>query len=134
MQNMFSPTSTFRIIYGSEIEDPGMNYDGKIFRPVHVSENGETTGETLFYYKQVGKLLSAEYAGGNIKKGHLLGIVDDNGCIHMSYHQVNHDDELMTGTCESIPQMMPGGKMRLHETWQWTSGDGTKGSSVVEEI
>jgi hypothetical protein len=29
---------------------------------------------------------------------------------------------------------MKNGKIRLHEKWQWTSGDGSKGESILEEI
>jgi hypothetical protein len=29
---------------------------------------------------------------------------------------------------------MENGKIRLYEEWQWTSGDQSKGSSILEEI
>jgi hypothetical protein len=41
-----------------------MNYNGKIFRPVANTDNGETSGDTVFVYKQNGPLLTAEYWGG----------------------------------------------------------------------
>lgn len=111
-----------------------MNYNGKIFRPVSTSENSETTVETHFHYKQVGNILTSEYWGGKIRKGHLIGLVDANGKIEMCYHQVNDKDELMTGTCTSTPEILNNGKIRLHEEWQWTSGNKTKGKSIIEEI
>nr|WP_276169021.1 n-acetylglutamate synthase [Zobellia alginiliquefaciens] len=111
-----------------------MNYDGKKFRPVQNSENGETTQETIFYYQQKGNILTSEYAGGKIKKGHLIGLVDEQGNIDMRYHQVNTDGELMTGVCSSVPEMTKEGKVRLHENWQWTSGDRSKGTSILEEL
>ena len=111
-----------------------MNYNNKKFRPVVNSENGETTKETIFEYKQVDNIVSAEYQGGDIVKGNLIGLVDENGNIEMRYHQVNDKGELMTGICQSIPEVLTSGKIRLHETWQWTSGDKSKGSSVLEEI
>jgi hypothetical protein len=52
----------------------------------------------------------------------------------MRYHQVNEQGELMTGTCRSKPEILPDGRIRLHETWRWTSGDGSEGSSIIEEI
>ena len=110
-----------------------MNYNGKTFRPISNTENGETSNETLFHYKQVGKILTSEYAGGKIKYGHLIGLVDDAGNIEMRYHQVNDKDELMTGICISKPQILENGKIRLHETWEWTSGDKSKGASIIEE-
>lgn len=110
-----------------------MNYNDKIFRPIINTENGETSNETLFLYKQVGNRLTAEYSGGRIKYGHLIGLVDHLGNIDMRYHQVNDKDELMTGICKSIPEILGNGKIRLHENWEWTSGDRTKGTSIIEE-
>lgn len=111
-----------------------INYNDKNFRPLSNSENGETSSETIFSYKQNGNILSCEYAGGKIVKGHLIGLVNDYGEIDMRYHQVNTLGELMTGICKSVPEILEGGKIRLHETWQWTSGDCSKGESILEEI
>jgi hypothetical protein len=62
-----------------------INYHNKIFRPSQNSENGETSEETMFHYKQEGNILTSEYSGGKIAKGHLAGLVDDNGNIDMRY-------------------------------------------------
>jgi hypothetical protein len=51
----------------------------------------------------------------------------------MRYHQVNDKDELMTGICKSIPEILENGKIRLHENWEWTSDDKSKGTSIIEE-
>jgi hypothetical protein len=110
-----------------------MNYNGKIFRPISNTENGETSNETLFHYQQVGTVLTSTYSGGKIKHGHLIGLVDPNGIIEMRYHQVNEKGELMTGKCTSTPEILENGKIRLHESWEWTSGDYSKGSSIIEE-
>ena len=110
-----------------------INYDNKKFRPIQNTQNGETSEETIFEYKQNGNILTSEYSGGKIQKGHLLGLVDDNGAIEMRYHQVNDNGQLMTGICFSKPEILENGKIRLHETWQWTSGDNSKGNSILEE-
>jgi len=110
-----------------------MNYNDKKFRPISTSENGETSNETLFHYKQTGNMLTAEYSGGKIKYGHLIGLVDELGNITMRYHQINDKDELMTGICFSTPEILENGKIRLHENWEWTSGDQSKGTSIIEE-
>lgn len=62
-----------------------INYNGKIFRPISNSENGETSNETVFIYQQIGNILTSEYSDGKIKKGHLIGLVDYNGNIDMSF-------------------------------------------------
>jgi len=111
-----------------------MNYNNKIFRPIQSSENAETTEETVFKYKQDGQILTSEYSGGHIQKGHLLGLVDKKGNIEMRYHQINKKGELMTGVCFSKPEIMQNGKVRLNEKWEWTSGDKSQGKSILEEI
>jgi len=111
-----------------------MNYNNKKFSPVQNSENGETSAETVFEYKQTGNILTAEYKGGQIIKGQLIGLVDEAGNIDMRYHQVNEAGELMTGICHSTPELTEGGKIRLHEKWEWTSGDKSSGTSILEEI
>ena len=52
----------------------------------------------------------------------------------MNYHQVNEEGELRSGICESTCVIMNNGKVRLNEAWEWTSGDRSKGSSVLEEV
>lgn len=110
-----------------------INYHNRTFKPVSNSSNGETSSETIFHYKQNGNVLTAEYSGGKIVYGHLLGLVDNEGSIDMRYHQINLRGEMMTGICKSIPEILENGKIRLHEDWQWTSGDYSRGQSIIEE-
>ncbi|RYZ24466.1 MAG: n-acetylglutamate synthase [Chitinophagaceae bacterium] len=111
-----------------------INYDGRVFRSAGNTENGEVSPETVFHYRQSGKIVTAVYSGGAILIGQLLATVDDEGRLDMRYHHVNTAGVLMTGTCISVPEVLPDGRLRLHEQWQWTSGDGSSGSSVVEEV
>ncbi len=111
-----------------------INYDNKKFRAVSNSDNGEVEEGLIFNYQQDGTILSCNYAGASILKGQLIGIVHEDGSIDMRYHQVNSSGDLMTGVCKSIPEIQPDGKIRLYETWEWTSGDCSKGESVLEEI
>ncbi len=111
-----------------------MNYNNKRFKPISNSENGETTAETIFEYKQDGNILTSNYSGGQIVSGHLIGLVDESGTIEMRYHQVNTKGALMTGICISKPEIIANGKIRLHEEWKWTSGDGSNGKSILEEF
>ena len=111
-----------------------INYHNCTFRPLTNTDNGEVDAETLFHYKQEGNILTCEYSGKSIVKGHLIGLVDEFGKINMRYHQVNKAGQLMTGICESTPEVLSDGRIRLHECWQWTSGDLSKGESVLEEV
>ena len=111
-----------------------MNYHGKKFKPIQNTSNGETSEDTIFEYQQEGNLLTSSYGGGQVVTGHLIGLVDPDGKIDMRYHQINLKGELMTGICLSTPEIMETGKIRLHERWEWTSGDKSRGSSILEEI
>ena len=111
-----------------------MNYNGKTFRPLVNAPNGEVSGDTAFYYRQTGNIVTAEYAGGQVVSGHLIALVDEKGCLDMRYHHINDKGELQTGVCRSVPERLPDGRIRLHERWRWTSGDGSEGESVVEEV
>jgi hypothetical protein len=111
-----------------------ISYDKRVFKSVQNSETGEVSGETTFYYHQKDDLVWAEYAGGEIVFGSLIAKVLADSSLEMRYQHLNRKGELMTGKCVSAPEILENGKIRLHETWQWTSGDFSKGESVVEEI
>ncbi|MDH7463022.1 hypothetical protein QEG73_17130 [Chitinophagaceae bacterium 26-R-25] len=111
-----------------------INYHNKTFRSVENTPNGEVSGETTFHYKQNGNIVTATYSGGGIVEGHLIALITENGDLTMRYHHVNSQNVLMTGVCRSIPELLSNGKIRLHELWQWTSGDGSTGRSIVEEV
>ena len=111
-----------------------MNYNNKKFRPVSNSDNGEVSSDMVFHYQQTKNVLTCRYKGKYILDGHLIGLVDETGNIQMSYHQINQYGELMTGICYSTPEILENGKIRLTEKWQWTSGDQSKGSSILEEV
>lgn len=88
----------------------------------------------FFTTNKNGTFLTATYTGGVIVKGQILGSVAKDGSIKMCYHQINSVGELRSGICESKPEILSNGKIRLHESWQWTTGGGEKGTSIVEEL
>lgn len=91
-------------------------------------------GETIFHYSQEGNIVTATYSGGGIIAGSIIAVVDEQGVLDMRYHHINDKYELMTGKCISRPEVLENGKIRLHEEWQWTCKDYSKGLSIVEEI
>ena len=111
-----------------------IDYDGRKFAPQMNSENGEVSEQTLFLYHQNGCLLWAEYSGGDILKGSLIGSVSDNGELDFVYHHMNRDMMIKTGKCHSVPTVMENGKIKLLEQWEWTSGDFSKGESLLVEV
>ncbi|PWV94527.1 hypothetical protein DFQ01_13092 [Paenibacillus cellulosilyticus] len=112
----------------------GIDYNERRFRTVSNTANGEVNDDTVFPYFQQGRTVWAEYSGGGILKGHLIAIVDDTGALDMRYHHHNEQGELMTGICKSTPELLSNGKLRMHEQWEWTCKDRSRGHSIIEEI
>lgn len=111
-----------------------INYNNKKFRSIQNTENGEVSGDTIFHYYQKEKTVWATYQGGSINFGTLIAKVDENGTLDMRYQHLSDDGTFKTGQCISKPELLDNGKIRLHETWQWTSGDQSTGQSIIEEI
>jgi len=111
-----------------------LNYDNRYFVSASNTENGEVDANTIFHYRQRDDVVWATYEGGAIVIGTLVAKVNADGSLDMRYQHVNRAGELMTGKCRSTPEVLPDGRYRLHESWQWTSGDRSTGKSVVEEI
>ncbi len=111
-----------------------INFDGKIFRSVENVPNGEVDASTIFRYHQQGQIVWAEYSGGKIIRGQMIGIVLPEGKLEFRYQHLNEAHEIMTGICLSTPEILPDGRVQLHEEWQWTCGDFSTGKSMVEEM
>lgn len=108
-------------------------YDGKNFIPFKNAENGEVDEETLFTYHQYDNVLWAEYSGGEIIRGNLVGTVDENGELDFYYQHLNEQKHIRIGICHSVPRILENGKIQLTEKWQWLNGDKTKGTSIIVE-
>lgn len=109
-----------------------LSYDGRNFVVVANSENGEVSDRTVFHYHQEHDIVWADYSGGDVSKGFLLGKAENSG-LSFTYQHINHQGQLRMGKCLSQPQILPDGRLRLNERWQWLYGDCSTGCSVVEE-
>ena len=111
-----------------------MNLNGKTFRASSNSENGEVSFATVFKYFEEDGLVWAEYFGGDILKGNLIGKRDDDGSLDLRYQHVNQRGEIKTGICRSQVDEDSNGKIRIKEKWKWTCDDYSEGESeIVEE-
>lgn len=111
-----------------------MNYDGRVFRTCSNSSGGEVGQETLFHYHQRGAVVWATYAGGAVVHGTLLAQADPAGNLEMRYQHISRDGGFKTGRCQSRPEILADGRVRVHERWRWTDGAEGEGESVIEEI
>ena len=111
-----------------------INYHNRTFRTIQNTGTGEVNQQTIFKYYQKENMVWAEYSGGGIILGSLIATVDENGNLDMRYQHINERNEIMTGKCSSRPEILENSKLRIHEEWEWTCKDFSKGQSILEEI
>ncbi len=105
--------------------------EDRFFTVYENSESGEVSDQTIFSYHQKGNVIWAEYSGGSIIKGFLLGTMDEDHNLHFTYEHINTDGEKKSGACDSTPRY-ENGKLRFYESWKWMNGE--EGTSIIEEI
>ena len=111
-----------------------LDYNARVFRSVANSDGGDVDEATTFNYYQRDDVVWATYAGGSVVFGTLLAKVDASGNLDMRYQHVSADGNFKSGRCESRPEVLSDGRLRLHERWQWTDGAVGQGESIVEEV
>lgn len=108
--NELSTGNGFTLVYGImekplAVSSTSICYEGKFFVPVTNTENGEVDNQTLFAYHQNGNILWAEYYGGGIKKGTMIGIVELNGELDFYYQHINQNSDISNGVQEATNNM-----------------------------
>jgi len=106
--------------------------DGLVFAPVADQAPGQVGTGTRFTYHETDGVIWADYAGGDIVRGHLVGTRAGDR-IDFRYVQLRTDGTTASGHCASTVVILPDGRLRLDETWEWESREGT-GTSVVEQV
>ena len=110
-----------------------LDYDGRIFRSVANSAGGDVDGATTFHYHQRDDVVWATYAGGSVLFGTLVARADASGNLDMRYQHISVDGNFKSGRCQSRPEILSDGRIRLHERWRWTDGADGEGVSIIEE-
>ena len=100
-------------------------------KAVATDPNGVIGIDTYFHFRQDGQNVSAEYSGGRVNKGFLVGIVEGDR-LRFRYCQLESDGSLNGGesNCELERK---DGLLRIVEDFQWESREGG-GQNVIQEI
>ncbi|MFI6279270.1 hypothetical protein [Streptomyces sp. NPDC050988] len=106
--------------------------DGLLLSPVADQAPGQVGTRTRFAYHEKDGEIWAEYAGGDVVRGHLVGTRAGDR-LDFRYVQLKVDGSTSSGHCVSQVLELPDGRVRLEETWEWESQEGS-GTSVVEEV
>lgn len=109
-----------------------LSLDGRTLIGIDNSETGEIGRETVFHLHQTGEQLSGSYSGGSVLEGHLLGTFDGRNW-DIRYVQMNRSYETATGHSEGLVNELDDGRVRVRDTWEWESKEGS-GESVLEEV
>ena len=106
--------------------------DGRRFAATSDVVGGEITPDTEFLYAESDGVVTAEYGGGAVRRGFLVGTrVGDR--LDFRYSQLNQDGQTSNGHCLSTVSTLPDGRLHLQESWQWESREGT-GTSAADEV
>ncbi|MFI2782273.1 hypothetical protein [Streptomyces sp. ALB3] len=106
--------------------------DGLVLSPVADQAPGQVGARTRFSYREQDGRVWAEYAGGDVARGHLVGTRHAD-TLDFRYVQLTRDGTTSSGHCVSTVTDLPDGRVRLDEAWEWESREGS-GTSVVEEL
>ncbi|MEU5373064.1 hypothetical protein ABZ362_29565 [Streptomyces sp. NPDC005951] len=106
--------------------------DGLVLAPVADQAPGQVGTRTRFTYHEQGARIWAEYTGGDVVHGHLVG-TRDGDVLDFRYVQLKQDGTTSSGHCLSTVTELTDGRVRLEERWEWESQEGS-GTSVVEEV
>lgn len=107
------------------------NLDGLVFVGVSNTGDGDVDTRTRFAYHQDGATVWADYAGGSVARGFLVG-TRAGAELGFRYVHLDTAGRTASGRCTSRVVVTEGGLLQLHEDWAWESQPGT-GHSVVEQ-
>jgi hypothetical protein len=105
--------------------------DGRVFA-VADSGGGVATTDTQFRYSEQDGVVSANYDGGTVRRGFLVGTRNGDS-LDFRYVQLHTDGSTAAGHCVTQLEVLDDGRVRLNETWEWESRVGS-GRSVAEEL
>ena len=106
--------------------------DGLVLAPVADQAPGQVGTRTRFTYHEQDGEIWAEYEGGDVVRGRLVGTRAGDR-IDIRYVQLKTDGTTSSGHCVSLVTELPDGRVRLEETWEWESQEG-HGTSSVEQV
>ncbi len=108
-----------------------LSLDGRRFRGAGGGVSVSASTAFTFAEDRDG-VVTASYAGGDVVRGTLVGR-RDGSVVSFSYSQLTSSGVLDSGRSTDRIEVLDDGRLRLHESWEWDSRDGS-GESVLEEL
>lgn len=112
--------------------EDAFSLDGIKMHVVSTADVGEVNQDTIVDFTQEGNLLSARYAGGKVRLGYLVGMMQAaSGSFR--YAQIDNEGRIDGGSSTFEIARTDSGRLRLVEHFRWDSRPGT-GTNVFEEL
>ena len=106
----------------------------RVFVPVHNTVSGTVSNATRFTFKQSGPDITADYNGGDVVDGHILGTFTKEDTASLIYQCRTLGGELKSGEALAHFSVNQAGRICIDMQWQWLNGDHSSGTSHYEEI
>lgn len=101
---------------------------------IKTAANGVVNHETIFLFSQKNNVVTAEYAGGKIRMGFLVGKFPTENQLAFSYCQMQTDGTLDNGVSLCELSKNKNGEITLTEHFEWKSRPGEFGTNIFQEI
>lgn len=109
-----------------------VSLNGLRMNAVETDPNGVIGPQTVFQFEQAADQVYAEYAGGAIVRGYLVGLLDAE-TLRFRYCQLESGGVLHSGASICSIQRNEDGLVQLIEEFEWESRPG-KGRNVIQEF
>lgn len=120
-------------VFGGSAGNSLPNFEGKTFQVTSSDPHGEANVETTFRFRQYRDVVEADYHGGPVRTGKLIGTLCGNR-LSYKYVQANVEGRVRSGQAVTEVGRTLTGKLRLEEHFTWDGGsDSQSGVLVLEE-
>jgi len=105
--------------------------DGLLMNATATAAQGMIGVDTLFRFRQSGERVWADYAGGRVAAGYLVGIAR-GAELAFRYCQMGHDGTLDGGHSTCRLERLDDGRMQIRERFQWESRPGAGENTITQ--
>jgi hypothetical protein len=111
-----------------------ISLDRIVMNVVKTDAVGVVNHETVFHFSQQDDVVTADYAGGKILRGFLVGKINEENQLDFSYCQLQVDGKLDNGASHCEVSTNENGKVILTEHFEWASRSDEYGTNVFQEL
>lgn len=108
-----------------------IDYNNRFFKGCENYDSGDFNQDTVFHYRQTEDIIWATFRGGGVKFGTAVGTMNEDSSFFIGWQYISSGGDLITGTSVSAPEILPDGRIKIHESWSIDGGESGI-SSVIE--